>query len=61
MLRLWAEKDMSNPLAQKKERRMATAMVITGMAVESIPRPTPEMMTVAGPVWEDSASFWVGV
>ncbi|MBR3268852.1 MAG: leucine-rich repeat domain-containing protein [Oscillospiraceae bacterium] len=32
-------------------------MVTTGTAVEIIPRPTPLMITVAGPVWELSASF----
>ena len=40
---------------------MATTMVTTGMQVEIIPRPIPWMMTVAGPVWELSANFWVGL
>ena len=36
-------------------------MVITGIAVEIIPRPTPLMITVAEPVLALSASFWVGL
>ena len=33
---------------------------ITGIAVESIPKPIPEIITVAGPVLPLSLSFWVG-
>ena len=40
---------VSNPVAKRKARMMATAIVITGTAVEIIPMPRPEMMTVAGP------------
>ena len=40
---------------------MATAMVITGMAVDIIPSPIPEIMTVAGPVCELCASLCVGL
>ena len=36
-------------------------MVITGMAVERMPRPTPLITTVADPVWAASASFCVGL
>ena len=50
----------SKPMAKRKLRMIAAAIASTGMAVESIPRPTPLMMTVAGPVAELSASFWVG-
>ena len=32
----------------------------TGMVVEIMPKPSPEMMTVAGPVFPLSASCWVG-
>ena len=40
---------------------MATTIVMTGTAVDIIPSPTPEMMTVAGPVLELSASLRVGL
>ena len=36
-------------------------MVITGIAVDSMPRPTPEIITVAGPVLELSAKSLVGL
>ena len=39
---------------------MPTTTAITGMAVESIPRPIPEIMTVAGPVLPLSLNFRVG-
>jgi len=32
-------------------------MVITGMAVDIIPKPRPDIITVAGPVFELSATF----
>ena len=40
---------------------MATEMVTTGIIVDIMPVPTPLMMTVAEPVCEDSAIFWVGL
>lgn len=39
---------------------IATPIVMTGTAVEIIPTPMPEMMTVAGPVWPLRAIFCVG-
>ena len=52
---------MSKPVAQRKARTMATAIVTTGMAVDIIPMPIPEMMTVAGPVSALLAIFRVGL
>ena len=40
---------------------IAAPTVITGTAVEIMPTPTPEMMTVAGPVWALSAIRRVGL
>ena len=40
---------------------MASAIVTTGMAVEIIPMPMPEMMTVAGPVSALLAILRVGL
>ena len=50
-------KSVAKPYAS----RMAAQMVITGMAVERMPRPTPLITTVAEPVWAASASFCVGL
>ena len=36
-------------------------MAITGMSVEIIPVPIPFIMTVAEPVADASAIFWVGL
>jgi hypothetical protein len=48
-------------MAHKNAIKMARVMVITGMAVDTIPRPMPEMTTVAGPVFELSDTLWVGL
>ncbi len=40
---------------------MPATTEMTGMAVETMPRPTPEIITVAGPVWPLSASVLVGL
>ena len=56
-----ADIERSNPLAQRKLSMMATEMVTTGIIVDIMPVPTPLMMTVAEPVCEDSAIFWVGL
>ena len=47
----------SKLIAHRKARMIATAIVITGIAVEIIPIPIPEMITVAGPVSELLAIF----
>ena len=39
---------------------MPATTAMTGMVVEIMPSPMPEMMTVAGPVLPLSDSFWVG-
>ena len=41
-------------------KTIATLIVITGIAVEIIPNPNPEIITVAGPVFELSATLCVG-
>ena len=46
--------------AHRYDRMIATPIVMTGMAVEIIPRPIPEIMTVAGPVFALSAMRRVG-
>ena len=51
----------SNRMAHRKASTIATQIVITGIAVESIPSPIPEIITVAGPVFELSATFRVGL
>ena len=50
----------SKPIAQRYAKIIATPIVMTGTAVEIMPRPRPEMITVAGPVLELSATFCVG-
>jgi len=50
----------SNPMAHKNAMIIAKAMVMTGIAVESIPKPKPEMITVAGPVCPLAATRCVG-
>jgi hypothetical protein len=58
-LKLFAETRfaVSNPIAHKKAKIIAAAIVMTGMAVEIIPRPIPEIITVAGPDAELFAIF----
>jgi hypothetical protein len=51
----------SNPEANKKEQIIPTTTASTGMAVESIPSPRPEIITVAGPVSPDSETSRVGL
>ena len=51
----------SNPEANKKEQIIPTTTASTGMAVESIPSPRPEIITVAGPVSPALETNWVGL
>ena len=46
--------------ANKNENIIPTATAITGIAVDNIPVPIPDIITVAGPVFVDSAIFCVG-
>ena len=39
---------------------MPMTTAITGMVVDTMPNPIPDMMTVAGPVFPLSANSWVG-
>ena len=39
---------------------MPATTATTGMVVEIMPSPMPDMMTVAGPVLPLSDNFWVG-
>ena len=59
--RFVAQNSMWNPFAHKYARIIATPTVTTGIAVESIPKPKPLIITVAGPVWLLSLTFCVGL
>ena len=50
ILRFAALNSTWKPFAQRYAKMIATPTVITGTAVESIPKPRPLMITVAGPV-----------
>ncbi len=52
--------EKSKPDAKRNERMVPAETAATGMAVEIMPVPMPEMMTVAGPVWAWAAIFLVG-
>ena len=52
--------EKSNPEANRKDRIIPMTTEITGITVEIIPIPRPEMITVAGPVSELLAILWVG-
>ena len=51
----------SKPEAKRKELVIPTTTANTGTAVDNIPKPKPEMITVAGPVKPDSDTFLVGL
>ena len=50
ILRFAALNSTWKPFAQRYAKMIATPTVITGTAVESMPKPRPLMITVAGPV-----------
>ncbi|OAV70732.1 hypothetical protein Barb7_03242 [Bacteroidales bacterium Barb7] len=51
----------SKPEANRNEQIIPTTTDSTGIAVESIPKPSPEMMTVAGPVCPAADTSCVGL
>ena len=51
----------SKPAANKNAKIIPTATANTGIAVDIIPTPKPEMITVAGPVSALCAIFCVGL
>src|SRR5690554_4039761 len=52
---------ISKPIADRKEMRIASTIVRTGTEVEIKPVPSPEMITVAGPVFALLAILIVGL
>ena len=50
----------SKPEAKRKDKIIPVATAITGIAVDIIPRPIPEIITVAGPVFPASEIRCVG-
>ena len=51
----------SAPPAVKKLTMIEIAIIITGIAVESIPSEIPSIIIVAEPVSDEPASFFVGL
>ena len=51
----------SKPEAKRNEQMIPATTASTGMAVDSMPSPKPEIITVAGPVSPASETRWVGL